>query len=237
MSINDGYVKWQWDQLRDGDWPARKKRAPYREDAAFRNSSTKQWTAVGVSYDDLERAVRGMPNTTYGVLVRVRTHLNPVRAFARGTGFPKGDAPTPADPSVVVEIEAKGGRLVYACDRYTRWQDNLRAIALTLEHLRGADRYGVLDAGEQFVGSRALPPPGASLVTPPMTVEAAAMFVAKAAGHGHADVVMNSIDNYRGDYRAAARKFHPDANDQKETQDWHTLSQAKAVLDAHHRIK
>jgi hypothetical protein len=236
MGVNDGYVKWQWDPL--GEWPRGKKRAGWRESAPFYDQKTKNRTNVGTTYNDLERAVRGMPNTSWGCLVRVRTALNPARSFARGTGMPKGDAPTPTDPSVIVEIEAKGGRLVYACDKFNRWQDNLRAVALTLEHLRASNRYGVLENGEQFIGSRALPPPGMSLLTPPMSVEAAARFIAKAIGHEHPEVIVASPDNYRSDYRTAAKKLHPDNNGGgPPTQDWHTLMAAKSVLDAHHQVQ
>lgn len=38
------------------------------------------------------------------------------------------------------------------------WECSLRAIVMTLESLRAVDRYGVLSAGEQYHGSRALPP-------------------------------------------------------------------------------
>jgi hypothetical protein len=48
-------------------------------------------------------------------------------------------------------------RLLYACDRFWRWQHNLRAIALGLEALRLVERYGIGDAHQQYAGYRALP--------------------------------------------------------------------------------
>jgi hypothetical protein len=50
----------------------------------------------------------------------------------------------------------KHGELTWTAKRYARWEDNLRAIALTLENLRAIDRYGAT-AGEQYRGFMALP--------------------------------------------------------------------------------
>lgn len=66
---------------------------------------------------------------------------------------------------VILTVNREGKPpLTLPCDACRRWQDNLRAIALTLEHLRGADRYGVTQSGEQYRGWEALPPPGAQAV-------------------------------------------------------------------------
>lgn len=47
----------------------------------------------------------------------------------------------------------------YPCDRFTNWQANLRAIALSLEALRKVDRYGVTSGGEQYQGFKRLAAP------------------------------------------------------------------------------
>lgn len=44
------------------------------------------------------------------------------------------------------------GPLSFPCDSYRAWQDNVRAIALSLECLRSVDRYGVTRGTEQYQG-------------------------------------------------------------------------------------
>lgn len=63
----------------------------------------------------------------------------------------------PTHPGVIVSFESRHGSLRYACDTYLSWQDNVRAIALTLEKLRAVDRYGAAKGGEQYTGWKALP--------------------------------------------------------------------------------
>lgn len=61
-------------------------------------------------------------------------------------------------PGVVLSIgRSEQGPLRFATDRFGRWEDNLRAIALGMESLRRVDRYGITQAGEQYAGWRALP--------------------------------------------------------------------------------
>jgi len=44
------------------------------------------------------------------------------------------------------------------CDSFKDWEANLRAIALSLERLRAADRYGVTtEEKEQYIGWLRLP--------------------------------------------------------------------------------
>jgi len=68
-------------------------------------------------------------------------------------------ARTVADhPGVVLTLPASvHGPLRYFTDEFDRWQDNLRAVALSLEALRRVDRYGVARRGEQYRGWTALP--------------------------------------------------------------------------------
>jgi hypothetical protein len=61
---------------------------------------------------------------------------------------------------VILSFDSKHGPLSYPCDRYTQWQDNVRAIALSLEALRSVDRYGVTRRAEQYCGWQRLPGAG-----------------------------------------------------------------------------
>jgi hypothetical protein len=56
----------------------------------------------------------------------------------------------------------KGGReQVIACDRWNRTRDNLHSIELSLDALRGLERWGSTEiAARAFAGFAALPPAG-----------------------------------------------------------------------------
>jgi hypothetical protein len=70
-------------------------------------------------------------------------------------GRPRADARA-EHPGVIFSLDSKHGHLSYPCDRFTTWQDNLRAVALALEALRKVDRYGVTKRGEQYRGFLAI---------------------------------------------------------------------------------
>jgi hypothetical protein len=64
------------------------------------------------------------------------------------------------DPGVAVYFTLRGRQLVMAQDAYELMEDNIRSIALAIEHLRGLERHGggtMMDRA--FAGFEALPPP------------------------------------------------------------------------------
>lgn len=110
----------------------------------------------------------------------------------------------PSHPGVILSFDSKHGPLSYPCDRFGDWVDNLRAIALSLEHLRAVDRYGVTKRGEQYQGWTALPPPASS----PMTKVEACQVLLRLSGAQA--VEMGDVEQQRKLYRQAAMKHHPD---------------------------
>jgi hypothetical protein len=77
-------------------------------------------------------------------------------------GLPRSDARAPADPGAAVYWSERGRKQprCMAIDRYDRVQDNLAAIAATLEAMRAIERHGgaeILDRA--FTGFTALPAP------------------------------------------------------------------------------
>lgn len=61
-----------------------------------------------------------------------------------------------SDPGVAVYFVRGGRELCFACDRWVHVQDNMHAIALTIEALRGIARWGTGDMMEAaFRGYRA----------------------------------------------------------------------------------
>lgn len=91
-------------------------------------------------------------------------------------------------PGVRVSFTSLYGPLTYSTDRFGDWQDNIRAIALSLSALRAVDRYGVNRSGEQYTGWLAI---GAAPAPDPVA-EARAL-----------------IESYGGD-KAAVKATHPD---------------------------
>jgi len=69
----------------------------------------------------------------------------------------------PRTPGVILSFESKHGPLSYPCDRFNNWQDNVRAIALSLYALRSVDRYGVTRRAEQYRGWQQLPAPDGAI--------------------------------------------------------------------------
>ena len=65
-------------------------------------------------------------------------------------------------PGIVVSFSSRGKHLSFPCDAFLDWQDNVRAVALTLQHLRAVDRYGVTQRDEQYTGWAKLPGPVSS---------------------------------------------------------------------------
>ncbi|MDF2751627.1 MAG: hypothetical protein K0S82_9 [Gaiellaceae bacterium] len=121
----------------------------------------------------------------------------------RQDGLPRSDARSRSD-AVRISFTSRFGPLRYETGEFRAspyyrsslagWQNNLRAIALSLEALRKVDRYGVSKRGEQYRGWRALPTgtdPADAIATP----EIARAFLAQ----------------WGGDWKTAVKATHPDA--------------------------
>lgn len=78
----------------------------------------------------------------------------------RNDGMPRSGQRMPTDPGVAVYWTRKGKQQVMAIDIYDRVQDNMAAIAASMNALRAIERHGgaqILDRA--FEGFVALPPP------------------------------------------------------------------------------
>ncbi|HRQ74276.1 MAG TPA: hypothetical protein PLU35_14735 [Phycisphaerales bacterium] len=137
------------------------------------------------------------------------------REHIRNDGWPRSTA-RPASPGVIVTFASKKlGSLRFECGTFINWEDNVRAIALTLEQLRAIDRYGATK-GEQYTGWARLPPPGANGAPPGLrTAEDAVRWmltlVGRTATPDEAGRVLRDSDALRTLYRDAAKRCHPDA--------------------------
>jgi len=93
-------------------------------------------------------------------LMRVTNVIISTNQPIRKDGQPYAAERRIEDPGVAVYFHRKGRPLSIACDRWERIEDNLRAIGLTVEAMRGLDRWGASDMLDRvFQGFTALPPP------------------------------------------------------------------------------
>jgi hypothetical protein len=208
-------------------WPGTLRTSSERIRAPFK-------AGVSDTLRTLERELK-MVSAESAVIQIATTHF-------RKDGLPYSDA-TPEHPGVIVSfvkvIRDKFGQRVrvplsFPADRFSRWESNLRAVAIALEDLRRIDRYGVTQNAEQYLGFKALPPPGPEHPSV-LTVDEAARVVAKYAGKqfaGESGEILNLPDRHREAYRIAAAKLHPDVGG--DANDWAILQAAKSLLDELH---
>lgn len=215
-------------------WPetpaAERKRAQFKKPGGRNYAGTyvpRRPTPVGQTITELKRELAHL-GAEDAVL-----ELDLTERDIRLDGWPRSDARS-RSPRVVLSLpRTRHGPLRYGTDRYDRWEDNLRAIRLSLEALRAVDRYGVTRRGEQYAGWKALPPAAGASVT--VTAhEAADILASHAPGFTAEDVLAHPWD-FEGAHRMARKATHPDRNagDQRR---WDEVERAAEVLRRHHRV-
>lgn len=126
-------------------WPVGRKRATRREKARFVIS-------LGKARDSLIHEVKLLG----GASLVISSNLT-----LRQDGLPYASQRQPDDPGVAAYLTYKKRQMAFACDRWQKVEDNMQAIAKTIDALRGVARWGTGDMMEAaFTGFAALPPPG-----------------------------------------------------------------------------
>lgn len=196
-------------------WPGQRTLSGLRQHARFRVS-------YNATLRDLEYELQHL--RAKDIVIQADFQLHDIR----NDGWPRSNARRPVDPGVIVSFQAPAGALSFPCDRYSAWEDNLRAIALSLEALRAVDRYGVTRQAEQYKGWKALPPASASNEEC-MTAEQAASFITAQSGVfvSHIDTDMDALKRA---YHLAARRLHPDCGGSESA--FAQLQQANQLLEA-----
>jgi hypothetical protein len=145
----------------------------------------------------------------------------------RNDGWPKSSA-RPTQPGVVLSFNVKRGRMIMPCDRYHEWEANLRAIALTLEHLRAVERYGATtEEKEQYTGWLRLPVASPS----DEAAECAKILIKHACVNYSTTQVLANQSIFDELWRVAVKRTHPDANPGRDGTDFNR------VITARDRIK
>ena len=129
-------------------------------------------------------------------------------------------------PGVIVQAtHPRMGALRWANDGYIKATDNLRAIAATIDALRGVERWRCVRDHQQFTGFKALP---ADTTTPTLTEAAAYEILSKQSGLLVAQMRANR-DALQQAYRIARNLTHPDHHPDR-TDAWHAVQQAAIRL-------
>jgi DnaJ domain len=125
-------------------WPVNRPRAKYTQPSKFK-------TTLGSAI----RAVRDEVARLGGNNLIISSNL-PLRR----DGIPYANASQPADRGVAVYFTHKKRPMCFACDRWSKVEENMWAIAKTIDALRGIERWGSGQMVEQaFTGFVALPAP------------------------------------------------------------------------------
>lgn len=121
----------------------------------------------------------------------------------RQDGMLRADA-RPRAPIILSFIARDSQRQAYPCDTFAWWQDNLYAIAVVLEDLRRAERYGV-QSSLLRAGFKALP----SSSTTTLTADRAAQLIA-VESDAPVQHILADADAARSAIRTALNRTHPD---------------------------
>lgn len=191
------------------EWPGSMRAPMNREVARFKRPGHfendgrggKKWIGqtpmpLSATLGDLDRELRHLKAKDAELLVAI----DPTQF--RNDGRPYANAKA-AHPGVILSFTIpKIGTVSYPCDKYTRWEDNLRAIAAALESLRLVERHGVVRHGQQYRGFLAIEataaPAGFAMA------QDALMFLAGVTGLPYADNTVSFM------LRRAQQKTHPD---------------------------
>jgi hypothetical protein len=153
----------------------------------------------------------------------------------RQDGLPRSDARARSD-AVRISFTSKYGPLRYETAEFgsgwgeVGWQQNLRAIALSMEALRKVDRYGVSKRGEQYRGWRALPAGSVDPVDLIVTREDAMRVLLEATGNVYTGSEIDDRSSLEQTIRSAIRATHPDTGG--DSTEFRKVMKAKELLGA-----
>lgn len=123
-------------------WPPAWPRSKSPQSARFKVSMGE---SVSSLYDELDRL--GASNVVVSSNMRLRLD-----------GRPLADQRRLDDEGVAVYFSLKGAQQCIPCDKWSTVKDNVRAVALTIQALRGLERWGAKEmVNAAFQGFKALP--------------------------------------------------------------------------------
>lgn len=201
-------------------WPPTHTRTKVHDHARFR-------AKIERTIRELERELRAAKGTRATIEIAFASEQ-----IARD-GIPYSGA-VPKEPGVIFRFVREGVETVMPCDKWSTWESNLRAIALTLRNLREVERYGATQSGQQYRGFQAL----TAITTPAMSVENAAECALRISGKRLTpDLVKKVMDQatYARDVvRLALKRSHPETPETGNAGDFTAATEARRILQAKH---
>jgi hypothetical protein len=206
-------------------WPAGSERTPTEQRRVSRFESS-----VGNTLDLLDSEMRLLKAQRAAVEISI----DPRELRAIGVPFAAYKA---KDPAVVLKyVDEQGVAITMPCDTFFSWQENLRAIALTVRNLRKCEDYGAVRRGQQFRGFAALP----AVTTTALSYEQAAKTALRIAGRRETPELLGKVLSnpiYARDViRLAMHNAHPEKAGNGGGADFQLAQECKRVLQAKHGV-
>lgn len=174
-------------------------------------------------------------------LATLRKEMNALRAKSivlqiaikphqlRLDGLPRAGA-TAEHLGVILAFDSSKGPLRIWFDKFTKWESNLRAIAMHLEHLRLATLYGVGEDGQAYRGWTAIPPPKPETSDLTTAVRSLYEFI----GRTYSPVAERDPEEARKLILSARTMAHPDRGGSAE--EFYEVTKAAKILKEHHGL-
>jgi len=167
-------------------WPLGRPRTSARAETwAFRKQRNRERHTVYESTAAISLEIRMLDGGNLVISTNLRVGAN---------GWPLSKQANPTDPGVAVYFLRGNQNVCFACDKWSRVEDNLWATFLTLEALRGVDRWGAASLEATFTGYLAIAAPAGGMWFEVLDVSPRA-----------------SAGEITAAYRAKAKTLHPDA--------------------------
>lgn len=131
-------------------WPLRRPRCRNRQYGRFHGTSNGRKTDLTI-YEAMKR-LQAEIDRIGGTDAVLSSNLQ-----SRLDGMPRSGQAQPMDPGVCLYFKLKGKPHALPCDRYTKAEQNIAAVAAHIEATRAIERYGVADMAEMFTAFEALP--------------------------------------------------------------------------------
>jgi hypothetical protein len=182
-------------------WPDNWPRTPFRISSRFGDRTVNQAFAI------LGDEIRRLGCDTWKISTNIpRTN----------SGWIKSQFKQPTDPGAAAYFTYNGKPVTLACDKWTRLEDNIYAIARHIEALRGQDRWGVGTLEQAFRGYMALPGVG------------------QTSGENWWQVLNVPINatqqRIKESFRTLAKLHHPDTGGEREG--WERINRAYQQAEA-----
>lgn len=190
---------------------------PYPSTPSFRRQKWPGAVTVSKALDSLRQQLRllGCDATAY-----IEADVEERHIRQDGQLYASARAATPA--VIVYARHRRLGNLLWANDQYLTYDQNVRAIAMTIQNLRSIDRYGCVRDNEQFTGFKAIPAQASNT----MTRDAAIVVLSR---HSGAPVLDTSPEGLKRAYRSARARVHPDVNNGDQSA-WDAVEAAAQAL-------